>query len=85
MSLNREYFGPGRAGDIAFEIVASGTKCGECEKPAKGTTDVDVIGDLTVIPHCSPAHHRKILEQATQELEMQGHPTAPGRNGWGRA
>ena len=90
--IKREDFGPGEFGDHCFLLIRQGITCeaivgpnGErCAKPAIGTTEFDVLGDPTILGHCSEAHHIKITTAVRHGLELSGRSTVFGRNGYGR-
>ena len=86
-SIDRSKFGPEEAGQSAWELIASVVLCSfeGCERQAVGTTDFDVLGDLTQLPHCSEEHHKELLFQVAYELNVQGRFISPSKNGWGRA
>jgi hypothetical protein len=94
MGISRSDFGPGKAGDRAWSMISEGAQCGafidgdtssECGKNAIGTTDVDILADLTQIPHCSLLCHQKIVDRVEADLALAGRSMVPGRNGFGRA
>lgn len=98
--INRGQFGPGVAGEIAFQMISSRLTCegfdmlndgngGErvrCEKPAVETVDFDApkVNDLVQIPSC--AEHKGFIETKVIE-DCLGYGITPsfGRNGWGRS
>jgi len=89
----REDFGNGRFGEHCFNLIMSGIACEaivgpdgqRCKKQATGTTDFDVLGDPTILGHCSEAHHQAIMSAVRNELEHSGRSTVFGRNGFGRS
>jgi len=91
--IERENFGPGTAGDWAYQTIAGGATCvafiddekTECGQKAIGTVDVDIRGDLDLFPHCTDEHAKLLTDQLVQEIENNGGYTVPSRNGFGRA
>lgn len=89
----REDFGPGKLGDHCFSLIQQGITCEaitgpdgkRCEKPAIGTTEFDVLGDPTIVGHCSEEHHQAITLVVENELALSGRSTVVGRNGFGRS
>ncbi len=92
----RKYFGNGELGEYCFQLItihhiACDTLVGpngeSCGKPAIGTTEYDLAGELMIKGHCSMAHHNAIKTAVEQELKDQGEGrmTAFGINGWGRS
>lgn len=87
---SRSDFGAGSAGDSAWQIIQNGALCeatletGVCGLPAVGTTDFDVLGDLTQVPHCSEEHHGRITTGVQATLDKAGRNTVFGKNGHGR-
>lgn len=92
-TILREEFGPGKAGDWAFQVISSGASCetfidadkNKCGDAAIGTVDVDIRGELDVFPYCSPEHGTLLEQQLVADIEASGGFTYPGRNGFGRA
>jgi hypothetical protein len=89
----RENFGPGQLGEYCFSLIQQGVTCEtivgpngqRCGKRAKGTTDFDVLGEATILVHCSEEHHQLIINAVQIELTTAGRSTVFGRNGFGRA
>ena len=91
--IRREDFGPGRAGDWAYQTILGGAICltyvddekTECGQIATGTVDVDIRGDLDLFPFCTNEHGIILTKQLVEEIERNGSSTTPSRNGFGRA
>lgn len=91
--IRRKDFGLGILGDHCFFLIEHGITCeaivspdGEhCAKPAIGTTDFDVLGDPTILGHCSLEHHEAIMSAVRKELQLSGRDTVFGKNGFGRS
>lgn len=90
MSVERNQFGPGNAGQRAFEAILQGMTCGAkingkyCGKQASITVDYDVLGNHELVPACNEAHARLIQMEIETILASQNRSTVPGRNGFGR-
>lgn len=93
VAIKRADFGPGALGDHCFSLIRQHVPCaaivglnGErCGKRAIGTTDFDVLGDPTILGHCSVEHHQVIMSAVGEELKLSGKDTVFGINGFGRS
>lgn len=82
--IERENFGPGLAGERAFNLIKIESSCQECGGEATHTLDFDVLGDLEqilVCDKCLPEVERKVRE----DLAKIGRLSNFGVNGRGRA
>lgn len=92
--VKREDFGPGKTGQIAFELIEGGASCGVvikkklCGNKAIATLDFDVpkIRQVEFVPVCSDEHEAIARRDITVEFEEKRYiATGFGRNGFGRA
>ncbi|MCL5019057.1 MAG: hypothetical protein M1426_01065 [Patescibacteria group bacterium] len=90
----REKFGPGIAGQLAYEGILSGLPCEAfldeqrtkaCGRISDRTVDFDVAGHGDYFPVCSLEHSILVRISISKDLERQGHSTIFGENGFGRA
>ena len=92
--VKREDFGPGQAGELAYQTVLGDFPCETwiddnktvCGKPPVGTVDVDNLANHDPIPVCSEEHATALEKQIREELKRKSKPgiAGMGRNGWGR-
>ncbi|OGH48077.1 MAG: hypothetical protein A3A51_02785 [Candidatus Levybacteria bacterium RIFCSPLOWO2_01_FULL_39_10] len=93
VDVKREAFGPGFAGEWAYQTILGGATCetyidggkNKCGKKALGTVDVDIAGNLDLFPYCTEDHAVKLTSQLVGEIENNGNHTMPFRNGFERA
>lgn len=91
----RKHFRDNELGEYCYRLVLEkkivcdtivGPDGERCGKPAIGTTEYDLAGELMIKGHCSRAHHEAMKTAVNQELreQGQGRMTSFGINGWGR-
>jgi len=89
--ISREQFGQGKLGDQIWTNIKKGIGCettlenGEmCKKPAIGTVDYDVIGELDSVYVCGEEHAKQVSTAILNDLHRIGRDSVLGRNGNGR-
>jgi len=94
ITVSRDYFGPGKTGQMAFELIEGGVSCGVviknelCGNRAKETLDFDIpkIRQVEFVPVCSDKHKAIAQRDIAAELKKKKYiATGFGRNGFGRA
>lgn len=86
--FDRAEFGPGFAGQSAFNLIKNRVKCeavGGCDRLARNTLDFDVRGDLVQIPVCSAEHYTQVLAEVAKDLAKGLNDPTFGMNGFGRS
>jgi len=92
--VSRDNFGPGNAGDRAFNIMLYGDGCERiidfetkemCGKPPASVLDYDVAGDLEQRLICGEGCALSAMEAIQNDLSSIGRNTIFGINGFGRA
>ena len=87
-NIRQADFGEGHLGFLAWSLIVSGVDCQVCGSPAAGTTDFDIFGDATIIPHCSENCHKIIRARVCDDYRKSTGcelTTVFSKNGLGRA
>lgn len=93
-SVNRDEFGPGKAGVSAFYAMLYGDGCERlmdlehnelCGQNPIRVLDFDVMGDLEQKLVCSDDCQENIMSKVNEDLAAIGRNTIFGINGFGRA
>lgn len=90
-NASREEFGPGIAGETAYQIIKTGAECvlfiGEgsktCGELSIGTIDIDARGQLDHFPFCGKDHAELLRKQLSKDRDELSSNTM-GTNGFGR-
>lgn len=86
--IDRTNFGPGSAGQEAYDLIRNGIRCElaeGCNKNATATLDFDVRGDLVQILVCSVEHYAQVLAGVAKDLGKKTSDPTFSTNGWGRS
>lgn len=90
VSVLREDFGPGRAGELAYLTVVQGTPCESKlihkeQKPANRTVGFDVSANYEFVAVCSDECEEATKKSVEKDLLLAGQIPSFDRNGFGRA